>query len=77
MKRIYRSSNEKKLAGICGALGEFTNIDPTLIRLLFVFIALITGIMPLVVTYLIGWIIIPTEDEVRPNDTAKPDADVQ
>ena len=59
MKRIYRSQEDKKIAGILSGLGELFDIDPTLLRLLFVFIGLATGIIPLVVAYLIGWIIIP------------------
>jgi phage shock protein PspC (stress-responsive transcriptional regulator) len=59
MKRIYRSREDKKIAGILGGLGELFDIDPTLLRLLFVFIGLATGMIPLVVAYLIGWIIIP------------------
>jgi phage shock protein C len=59
MKRIYRSQEDKKIAGILGGLGELFDIDPTLLRLLFVFIGLATGVIPLVVAYLIGWIIIP------------------
>ena len=59
MKKIYRSQEDKKIAGILGGLGELFDIDPTLVRLLFVFIGLATGIIPLVVAYLVGWIIIP------------------
>ena len=59
MKRSYRSQEDKKIAGILGGLGELFDIDPTLLRLLFVFIGLATGVIPLVVAYLIGWIIIP------------------
>jgi len=59
MKKIYRSQEDKKIAGILGGLGELFDIDPTLLRLLFVFIGLATGIIPLIVAYLIGWIIIP------------------
>ena len=59
MKRIYRSQDDRKIAGILGGLGELFDIDPTLLRLLFVFIGLATGVIPLVVAYLIGWIIIP------------------
>ena len=47
------------IAGICGGLGELFEIDPTLIRLGLVFIGLATGIVPLVIAYIIGWIIIP------------------
>jgi len=59
MKRIYRSQEDKKIAGILGGLGELLDIDPTLFRLSFVFIGLATGIIPLAVAYLVGWIIIP------------------
>jgi len=59
MKRIYRSQEDKKIAGILGGLGELFDIDPTLLRLLFVFIGLATGMIPLIVAYLVGWIIIP------------------
>ncbi len=59
MKRIYRSQEDRKIAGILGGLGELFDIDPTLFRLLFVFIGLATGIIPLAVAYLVGWIIIP------------------
>jgi len=59
MKRIYRSQEDKKIAGILGGLGELFDIDPTLLRLLFVFIGLATGVIPLAFAYLIGWIIIP------------------
>lgn len=59
MKKIYRSQENKKIAGILGGLGELFDIDPTLLRLVFVFIGLATGIIPLIVAYLVGWIIIP------------------
>ncbi len=60
MKKLYRSEKNRKIAGICGGLGEMFSFDPTLIRLLFVFIGFITGILPLIVVYVVGWIIIPT-----------------
>ena len=59
MKKIYRSQKDKKIAGILGGLGELFNIDSTLLRLAFVFIGLATGIIPIIIAYVIGWIIIP------------------
>ena len=59
MKKIYRSQKDKKIAGICGGLGEMFSIDPTLIRLAVVFIGLATGMLPIIVAYIVGWIIIP------------------
>lgn len=63
MKKIYRSKNDKMIAGICGGLGEMFEIDPTLIRLALVFIGLVTGVLPFVVAYVVGWIIIPMNPE--------------
>jgi len=61
MKRLYRSRKDEKIAGICGGLGEFFNIDPTLIRLLVIFITIATGIFPMIFTYIIAWVVIPQE----------------
>lgn len=58
MKKLYRSQTDRKIAGICGGLGEIYGLDSNLIRIAFVFVALITHIIPLVVTYLIAWLIL-------------------
>jgi phage shock protein C len=59
MKRIYLSQTDKKIAGIFGGIAEVYDMDPSLLRLIAVFLGLITGLVPLVVTYLIGWMILP------------------
>jgi phage shock protein C len=59
MKRLYRSREDRMVAGICGGLGEVYNIDPTLIRLSLVFLGLATAVMPLLIAYIIGILIIP------------------
>lgn len=64
MKKLYRSQKDKKIAGIFGGLGEIFSIDPTLLRLAFVFIGLATGVIPVLVAYLVGWIIIPKGEKV-------------
>jgi len=56
--RIYRSSTNKVIAGVCGGLGEYFDIDPTLIRLIAVVAALAGAGMPILI-YLLGWIIMP------------------
>ena len=61
MQRIYLSEENKKIAGICGGIGEDFDIDPILVRLGFIFMALATGIIPLVVTYLVAWLILMQE----------------
>ena len=61
MKRLYRSQTDKKVAGLCGGLGEYFDVDPTLIRLLTVVLGLITAVVPLVIAYVIAWIIVPAK----------------
>ena len=60
-KKLYRSRSEKMLAGVCGGLGEFTGIDPTLVRLGFVVLTLLGGQGFLL--YLIMCVIVPPEPE--------------
>ena len=59
MKKLYRSTEDRKIAGICGGLGELLNIDPTIIRLLLIFLCIVTAVMPLILTYIIAWFIVP------------------
>ena len=61
MKRLYRSKNERMLGGVCAGLGEHFDIDPTVIRLVWAVITVLsigTG----VVVYIIAWILIPEEE---------------
>jgi len=62
MKRVYRSRTDKKIFGICGGIGEAYDIDPTLIRIVVVFLALATGLLPMIVTYMIARFIVPSAD---------------
>ena len=58
-KRIYRTRDERQIAGVCGGIGEYFGIDPTLVRLLFVFGTLM-GFQGLL-AYLILMIVVPEE----------------
>ena len=60
MKRLFRSQSDRMFAGVCGGLGEYFEIDPTLIRLIFVFGAIITG-SGLFWVYLIMMILVPED----------------
>ena len=64
MKKLYRSNTDRKIAGICGGIGELTETDPTIIRLVTVILALATGFFPFFFGYLIAWWIVP-EKEVQ------------
>ena len=58
-KRLYRSHSNKVLAGVCGGLGEYFDIDPVLIRLLYLFVTIFTGIVPGVFLYILAVAIVP------------------
>jgi len=59
MKRLYRSLRDRKLAGICGGVGEYLNVDPTIVRLAFIFGALITCFVPFIIGYVVAWVLVP------------------
>jgi phage shock protein C len=59
-KKLYRSNSDRMIAGICGGLGEYFDIDPTLVRLIFVFGAIFTG-SALFWAYIIMLIVVPEE----------------
>jgi len=56
-KRLYKSSTNKTLCGVCGGIGEYFNIDPTLIRLAWIIFSLAGGSG--VLAYIIAALIIP------------------
>jgi phage shock protein C len=58
-RKLYRSKTNRKLAGVCGGLAQYFNIDATLIRVLFVLLAVLGGSG--LVLYLAMWIIVPNE----------------
>jgi len=64
MKKLYRTQNDRKLAGICGGIARYVNMDPTLIRLLFLIIVLMTGVFPMMLGYFLAVFVIPNEQDV-------------
>jgi len=64
MKRIYRDLDNKMIAGICSGISEILNVDPTIVRLVFVFVTVATGFLPCIAVYLVGWLIIPEKSEI-------------
>lgn len=64
MKKLYRSVKDRKIAGVCGGIAEYTNTDPTIWRLLFVFLALPGG-APGIIPYIIMWIVVPEKNKSK------------
>ncbi|MDQ7794244.1 MAG: PspC domain-containing protein [bacterium] len=58
MKKLYRSTKSRMLAGVCGGIGEFLGIDPNIVRLLWIALSLPgAGIL----LYAAAWLIVPEE----------------
>lgn len=57
-KKLYKSSSNKMLAGVCAGIGEFFSIDPTIIRLIWAFFSIASAGVG-VIAYIIAAIIIP------------------
>jgi phage shock protein C len=67
-KRLMRSSVDCKIAGVCGGIAEYMDVDPTVVRLVWVLITFFTGIVPGIVAYLVAWMVMP----VTPLPVAEP-----
>ncbi|MBO5602245.1 MAG: PspC domain-containing protein [Prevotella sp.] len=57
-KRLYRSTKDRMIGGVCGGIGEYLEVDPTAIRVAYALLTLFTAFCG-VILYPILWIIIP------------------
>jgi phage shock protein C len=57
--KLYRSKSNRKLAGVCGGLGEYLGADPTIMRVLFIVLAVFGGAG--LIIYLAMWLIVPQQ----------------
>ena len=72
MKKLYRSRKDTKIAGVCGGIAEYFNVDSNIIRLLAVLTIFFGG--GGIIAYIIAWIIIPlesVEDESSDKQTSR------
>ena len=58
-RKLYRSRSNRQVGGVCGGLAQYFNLDATLIRILFVVLAVLGGSGLLI--YVLLWIIVPNE----------------
>lgn len=65
MKKLYLSDTDKKLTGLCGGIGEYFEVDSSLIRLAWVIITLLTGIVPGILAYIVAAMVVPKQPEVK------------
>ncbi len=66
-KALRRTRDDKMLTGVCGGLARYFNIDPVIVRLVFVMAVFLGGVSPLI--YLLLWIIMPLDGAIMPTTT--------
>lgn len=62
MKKLYRSRHNRMLAGILGGIGEYLDVDPTVVRVVYLILLILTAVFPLVLIYLALYFIIPASE---------------
>jgi len=65
-KQLIRSRSHRKIAGVCAGFGAYLDLDVSLVRILWVFVTFMAGVFPGVIAYVLAWIIVPEEPELRP-----------
>ena len=69
-KRLYRSDDNRIIAGILGGFGEFFSIDPVLLRVIWLLVVIFTGFVPGILAYLIAIFIIPRKPHIIHHHTS-------
>lgn len=68
MRKLYRSRSDKKIAGVCAGLGRHFDIDPTIVRVIALVLALGYGVG--LIAYLVAWWLVPVEPDTAARDSA-------
>ncbi len=58
-KKLIRMEDQKMIGGVCSGLADYLDIDISLVRILFVAVGIISAFLPMVLFYIIAWIVIP------------------
>ncbi len=60
---LQRSQDSRMIAGVCGGIAEWLGWNPTLVRVLFVLVSVLSAAFPGIVVYLILWILMPERED--------------
>jgi len=66
-RKLYRSRDDKMIAGVMGGLSEYLNVDSSFVRIGYAVLTLLTGIFPGLVLYLLMAVIVPIAPETTPD----------
>jgi len=64
MKKLYLSNSDRKVGGVCGGLGEYLDVDPTILRVIFLISCFLGGIG--LIVYLVMWLVVPRNPKNHP-----------
>ncbi|MDP3883064.1 MAG: PspC domain-containing protein [Candidatus Staskawiczbacteria bacterium] len=64
MKRLYKSKDNKVFCGVIGGVGEYFDVDPVLLRVVWLLIVVFTGIFPGIIAYILACIVVPQKPPV-------------
>jgi phage shock protein PspC (stress-responsive transcriptional regulator) len=65
-RRLHRSRSDRVLAGVCAGVADYLGSDPTMVRLVTAVVGLLTGIVPMLVLYVIAALVIPEDGSPAP-----------
>lgn len=72
-RKLYKSTNNKMLSGVCAGFADFIGIDPTIVRVLYALVSFFTGGFPGVIIYIMLAIIIPEDNGMIDTDATNHD----
>lgn len=61
-KSLRRSKDNKMIAGVVGGLANYFDLDPTVLRIIYVLVSLFSAAFPGIIVYLLLWVIMPVEE---------------
>ena len=67
-KKLYKSDTNRVFSGVIGGIGEYFDIDPTVLRLAYIVIAILTAIVPSIIGYIIASIVVPNKPHIHHMD---------
>ena len=73
--KLYRSSKNKMIAGVCGGIAEYFGWDPTVVRLVYALVSCLSAAFPGVLVYLIFTIVVPLDTKSDSSDLSDEDVD--
>ncbi|MDG6256103.1 MAG: PspC domain-containing protein [Methanomicrobiaceae archaeon] len=65
-KRLVRSKSDRMLAGVCGGIGEYFDVDSNIVRVIWIVITVLSGFFPGILIYILVWLIVPENGSEEP-----------